>query len=65
MSALFGLRAREISGLQVCDVGENQDLLYIRHSWSITDKLKATKNGDDRVIPTEYNMAIELLMQAR
>lgn len=65
VSALFGLRAGEISGLQVCDIDPVADLLYVRHSWSDTDKLKDTKNGDDRTIPIEHNVALELIQQAR
>lgn len=65
VAALFGLRAGEISGLQVCDIDANADLLYIRHSWNDTDKLKDTKNGDDRIIPIEHGVALEVLMNAR
>ena len=61
VAALFGLRAGEISGLQVCDIDVNADLLYIRHSWNDTDKLKDTKNGDDRIIETDkFNAKIEI-----
>ena len=65
VAALFGLRAGEISGLQVCDVDVVGDLLYIRHSWNDVDKLKSTKNGDDRTIPIEHGVAVELLNNAR
>lgn len=65
VAGLFGLRAGEISGLQVCDIDTTADLLYIRHSWSDTDKLKDTKNGDDRTIPIEHGVALELLFNAR
>lgn len=65
VAALFGLRAGEISGLQVCDVDVVSDLLYIRHSWNDVDKLKDTKNGDDRTIPIEHGVALELLNNAR
>ena len=65
VAALFGLRAGEISGLQVCDVDAVADLLYIRHSWNDVDKLKDTKNGDDRTIPIEHVVALELLANAR
>ena len=65
VAALFGLRAGEISGLQVCDVDAVADLLYIRHSWNDVDKLKDTKNGDDRTIPIEHGVALELLNNAR
>ena len=65
VAALFGLRAGEISGLQVCDVDATADLLYIRHSWNDVDKLKDTKNGDDRTIPIEHSVALQLLSNAR
>ena len=65
VAALFGLRAGEISGLQVCDVDVVSDLLYIRHSWNDVDKLKDTKNGDDRTIPIEHGVALELLNNAK
>ena len=65
VAVLFGLRAGEISGLQVCDVDVVGDLLYIRHSWNDVDKLKSTKNGDDRTIPIEHEIAVELLNNAR
>ena len=65
VAALFGLRAGEISGLQVCDVDATADLLYIRHSWNDVDKLKDTKNGDDRTIPIEHGVALQLLANAR
>ena len=65
VAALFGLRAGEISGLQVCDVDAVADLLYIRHSWNDVDKLKDTKNGDDRTIPIEHGVALELINNAR
>ena len=65
VAALFGLRAGEISGLQVCDIDVTADLLYIRHSWNDTDKLKDTKNGDDRTIPIEHSVALQLLSNAK
>ncbi len=65
VAALFGLRAGEISGLQLCDIDAKADLLYIRHSWNDTDKLKDTKNGDIRTIPIEHGVALDLIKQAR
>ena len=55
----------KISGLQVCDVDAVGDLHYIRHSWNDVDKLKDTKNGDDRTIPIEHGVALVLLNNAR
>ena len=65
VAALFGLRAGEISGLQMCDIDAEADLLYIRHSWNDTDKLKDTKNGDDRTIPIEHGIALDLMKQGK
>lgn len=65
VSSMCGLRAGEISGLQSCDVDRFADLLYIRHSWSETDGLKSTKNGDSRTVPIDHTVAIELLRMAR
>jgi len=46
-----GLRAGEIQGLRVQDLGE--DCLYIRHSWNLSDGLKCTKTRENRtaVVP--------------
>lgn len=65
VSSADGLRACEISGLQVCNIDANADLLFICHSWNDTDKLKDTKNGDNRIIPNEQGVALELLINAR
>lgn len=42
-----GMRAGEILGLRIQDLGE--DRLHIRHSWSYDDGLKTPKNGESRI----------------
>lgn len=58
-----GLRAGEILGLQVCDIGENR--LHVRHSWSTFEGLKSTKNGKERVVPLLPFVRLEVLRLAR
>ena len=65
LSAYSGLRAGEISGLRVCDVDLNAELLHIRHSWSDVDGLKSTKNTDERDVPIDRDIALQLLNRAR
>ncbi|MFP4010634.1 MAG: tyrosine-type recombinase/integrase, partial [Spirochaetaceae bacterium] len=43
-----GLRAGEIVALRVEDIGE--DRLWVRHSWSFADGLKAPKNGEEHIV---------------
>lgn len=49
LGAFCGLRAGEISGLRVCDLDLDADLIHVRHSWNDTDGLKCPKNSDVRV----------------
>lgn len=44
-----GLRAGEVLALRREDIGT--DRLYVRHSWSFADGLKAPKNGDEGEVP--------------
>ena len=43
-----GMRAGEIKGLRMQDIGD--DRIYIRHSWNAYDGLKCTKTGEEREI---------------
>jgi len=52
LAAVTGLRAGEIQGLQVQDLGK--DCLYIRHSWNRRDKLKTTKNNTSRTVELPF-----------
>jgi len=60
LAAVTGLRAGEIQGLRVQDLG--QDCLYIRHSWNFRDKLKTTKNNDDRTVELPFPSLINDLI---
>ncbi len=44
-----GLRAGEVLAIRRSDIGEV--VLYVRHSWSHHDRLKAPKNGETRRVP--------------
>ena len=65
VSAFYGLRAGEISGLRVCDVDPVDDILHVRHSWCEVEKLKSTKNKDTRDIPIDHQTALQLMNLAR
>lgn len=65
LSAFSGLRPGEISGLQVCDVDIDKDLLTIRHSWHRTGFLKSTKTNLVRKVPVAHDICIRLLAQAQ
>ena len=55
-----GLRLGEIRALRKCDLGEN--CLYIKHSWSETEGLKAPKNGEARTVQLPFSeIAYKLL----
>jgi integrase len=49
VAATTGARLGEVLAIQRQDIGE--DRLFIRHSYSIRDKLKTPKNGEARVVP--------------
>ena len=65
VAAFYGLRAGEISGLRVCDIDPDSDMLYVRHSYSEVDGLKTTKNKESRELPVEHSLALQLLNHAR
>jgi integrase len=54
-----GLRAGEIQGLRVSDIGE--DYLMIRHSWNHADKLKGTKNNEERIAELPFPSVLRAL----
>lgn len=61
LAMLTGLRAGEIRGLRLCDLGEN--CLYVRHSWSDKEGLKCPKNGEERTVQFPYPQIIESLKE--
>jgi integrase len=52
LAAVTGLRAGEIRGLRVQDIGA--DFLYIRHSWNRRDGLKPTKTNETRTVEVPF-----------
>ncbi len=58
-----GLRAGEVLGLQLRDIGE--DRLRLRHSWSGIDGLKGTKTDEERFVPLIGEVRTALLRLAR
>ena len=60
-----GLRAGEISGLRVCDLDLDADLIHVNHSWNDTDGLKKPKNSDKRYLPIDHQTLEELYAMAK
>lgn len=52
LAMVTGIRAGEIQGLRVQDLG--RDCLYVRHSWNFQDGLKTTKNNEARVVEVPF-----------
>jgi integrase len=60
LAMVTGMRAGEIQGLRVQDLGK--DCLYIRHSWNRLDKLKTTKNNENRTVEVPFPGLIQDLL---
>ena len=60
LAAVTGLRAGEIQGLKVQDLGK--ECLYIRHSWNCRDGLKTTKNNGVREVEVSFPSLINELL---
>ncbi|MCL1927967.1 MAG: site-specific integrase [Treponema sp.] len=52
LAMVTGMRAGEIQGLRIQDLG--QDCLYVRHSWNFQDGLKTTKNNETRIVEVPF-----------
>jgi integrase len=64
LAMVTGMRAGEIQGLRVQDLG--RDCLYVRHSWNFQDGLKTTKNNENRTVEVPFpSLMQELLEMAR
>lgn len=59
LSMITGMRAGEIQGLQIQDIGE--DIIYINHSWNADDKLKLPKNNHNRSVIAPIKLCERLL----
>jgi integrase len=60
LAMVTGMRAGEIQGLRVQDMG--QDCLYVRHSWNYQDGLKPPKNNETRTVELPFSSLIRELM---
>lgn len=56
-----GMRAGEITALQLKDLGEN--CIYVNHSWNCADGLKSTKNGEARIAYLPFPEIINALKE--
>jgi len=64
LAMVTGMRAGEIQGLRIQDLG--QDCLYVRHSWSLHDGLKTTKNNEPRIVEVPFpGLMCELIELAK
>jgi integrase len=64
LAMVTGMRAGEIQGLQVKDLGK--DCLYVRHSWNFQDGLKTTKNNESRTVEVPFpGLMHELIEMAK
>jgi integrase len=60
LAMVTGMRAGEIQGLRVQDLGK--DCLYIRHSWNRLDGLKTTKTNEGRTVEIPFPALIQDLL---
>ena len=60
LASVTGLRAGEIQGLRVQDLG--RECLYIKHSWNCRDGLKSTKNNEPRTVEVPFPSLIHDLL---
>jgi len=61
LAMVTGIRAGEIQGLRVQDLG--QDCLYVRHSWNFQDGLKTTKNNESRIVEIPFPSLLQGLYE--
>ena len=60
LAMVTGMRAGEIQGLRVQDLGN--ECLYVRHSWNFEDGFKTTKNNESRVVEVPFPNLIQDLI---
>jgi integrase len=64
LAMVTGMRAGEIQGLRIQDLGH--DCLYVRHSWNFQDGLKTTKNNETRIVEVPFpGLMRELIEMAK
>jgi hypothetical protein len=63
LAMVTGMRAGEIQGLRVQDLGK--ECLYVRHSWNRQDGLKTTKTNESRVVEVPFPGLMRLPCRVR
>jgi integrase len=61
LAVTTGLRSGEVLALRKSDIGVNENILFVRHSWAYTDGLKSPKNGEERKVPLLPEVREQLL----
>jgi integrase len=61
LAMVTGMRAGEIQGLRIQDLGN--DCLYVRHSWNLYDGLKTTKNNESRMVEVPFPGLMQELIE--
>jgi len=61
LAMVTGMRAGEIQGLRVQDLGNG--CLYVRHSWNRMDGLKTTKNKESRTVELPFPGLVRDLLE--
>jgi integrase len=59
LAMVTGLRGGEIQGLRVRDLGD--ECLLVRHSWNPEDRLKTTKNNEERIVELPFPLVLQSL----
>jgi integrase len=59
LAMVTGLRGGEIQGLRVRDLGD--ECLLVRHSWNPKDRLKTTKNNEERIVELPFPLVLQSL----
>ncbi len=60
LAMVTGMRAGEIQGLRVQDLGN--DCIYVKHSWNRMDGLKTTKTNESRTVEIPFPNLIQDLL---
>jgi integrase len=60
LAMVTGMRAGEIQGLRVQDLGK--DCLYIRHSWNRLGGIKTTKTNESRTVEVPFPGLVQDLL---
>ncbi|MDR0409422.1 MAG: site-specific integrase [Spirochaetaceae bacterium] len=60
LAMVTGMRACEIQGLRVQDLGK--ECVYVKHAWNFADGLKCTKNTEQRTVEVPFPYIVQNLL---